>query len=37
MDVLDQADINLEILRKVQDKHYEIDIEFEQKRDLYAK
>lgn len=34
---LDSEDISLEILRKVQDKKMEIDIEFEQTRDLYEK
>lgn len=29
-EVLDNADINLEILRRVEDKHYDVDIEYEQ-------
>ena len=29
--------ITLEELRKIQDKHYEVDIEYELTRDLYEK
>ncbi|CDW83117.1 UNKNOWN [Stylonychia lemnae] len=36
-EILERLDINLEILRKLQDKHYEIDIEYEMNRDLYEK
>ena len=36
-ELLDAEEISLEILRKIQDKKYEIDIEYEQTRDLYEK
>ncbi len=36
-EVLDQAGINLEVLRKLQDKHYEVDLHYEKTRDLYEK
>lgn len=36
-EVLDQAGINLEHLRKLQDKHYEVDLHYEKNRDLYEK
>jgi hypothetical protein len=36
-EVLDSADINLEHLRKLQDKHYEVDLHYEKTRDLYEK
>ena len=36
-DLLDKAGITLEELRKIQDKHYEVDIEYELTRDLYEK
>eukprot|EP00347_Sterkiella_histriomuscorum_P000391 403376042 len=36
-DLIDKLGINLEILRKFQDKHYEIDIEYEMTRDLFEK
>lgn len=36
-EILQQADINLEVLRKLQDKHYEVDLEYEKTRDLYEK
>lgn len=36
-EVLDQAGINLEVLRKLQDKHYEVDLQYEKTRDLYEK
>ena len=35
--MLEKAGINLEELRKIQDKHYEVDIEYELTRDLYEK
>ena len=35
--LLDTEDISLEVLRKIQDKHYEIDVEYERTRDLYEK
>lgn len=35
--VLDKENISLEVLRKIQDKHYEIDIEYEKTRDLFEK
>lgn len=34
---LDSEEISLEILRKIQDKKLEIDIEYEKTRDLYEK
>ena len=34
---LDSEEINLEILRKIQDKKMEIDLEYERTRDLYEK
>jgi len=36
-EVLDQIGITAEELRKIQDKHYEIDIQYELTRDLYEK
>ena len=36
-EILDQAGINLEVLRKLQDKHYEVDLQYEKTRDLYEK
>lgn len=36
-ELLDQAGINLEHLRKLQDKHYEVDLHYEKTRDLYEK
>lgn len=36
-EILDQTGINLEVLRKLQDKHYEVDIHYEMTRDLYEK
>jgi hypothetical protein len=36
-EVLDSAGINLEHLRKLQDKHYEVDLHYEKTRDLYEK
>lgn len=36
-EVLEKIGINLEELRKIQDKHYEVDIEYELTRDLYEK
>ena len=36
-DLLDKVGITLEELRKIQDKHYEVDIEYELTRDLYEK
>jgi len=36
-EVLDSAGINLEVLRKLQDKHYEVDLHYEKTRDLYEK
>ena len=35
--MLEKAGVNLEELRKIQDKHYEVDIEYELTRDLYEK
>lgn len=35
--LLDTEKISLEILRKIQDKKFEVDIKYEQTRDLYAK
>ena len=35
--VLEQQNISMEILKKIQDKRYEIDIEYEMSRDLYEK
>ena len=35
--VLERVGITLEELRKIQDKHYEVDIEYELTRDLYEK
>ena len=35
--LLEQHGITIEELRKIQDKHYEVDIEFELTRDLYEK
>jgi mevalonate kinase len=35
--VLEKIGISHEELRKIQDKHYEIDVEFELTRDLYEK
>lgn len=37
MKLLDDEGITLEILRKIQDKKYEIDLEYERTRDLYEK
>jgi len=37
LEIMERNGINLEELRKIQDKHYEIDIEFELARDLYDK
>jgi hypothetical protein len=34
---MERNGITLEELRKIQDKHYEVDIEFELARDLYDK
>ena len=36
-ELLETENITLEILRKIQDKKYEIDIKYEQTRDLYEK
>ena len=36
-EVLDSAGINLEVLRKLQDKHYEVDLHYEKTRVLYEK
>lgn len=36
-EVLDNAGISLEVLRKLEDKHYEVDLEYERTRDLYEK
>ena len=36
-ELLDVEGISLEILRKIQDKKYEIDLEYEHTRDLYEK
>ena len=36
-EVLDQIGITAEELRKIQDKHYEIDVQYELTRDLYEK
>ena len=36
-EILDYQKINLEILRKIQDKKYEIDLDYERTRDLYEK
>ena len=35
--IMERNGITLEELRKIQDKHYEVDIEFELTRDLYDK
>lgn len=35
--ILDAEGISLEIIRKIQDKKMEIDLEFEKTRDLYEK
>mmetsp|Transcript_8241 Transcript_8241/g.12616 ORF Transcript_8241/g.12616 Transcript_8241/m.12616 type:complete len:179 (+) Transcript_8241:151-687(+) len=35
--ILDNQNINLEILRKIEDKRFEIDVKYEQTRDLYEK
>ena len=35
--VIEKIGITLEELRKIQDKHYEVDIEYELTRDLYEK
>ena len=37
MRLLDEEGITLEILRKIQDKKYEIDLEYEKTRDLFEK
>ena len=34
-EVLEKIGINLEELRKIQDKHYDVDIEYELTRDLF--
>mmetsp|Transcript_11413 Transcript_11413/g.8369 ORF Transcript_11413/g.8369 Transcript_11413/m.8369 type:complete len:82 (+) Transcript_11413:113-358(+) len=36
-DLLEKYDISLDHLRKIQDRHYEVDLKYEQTRDLYAK
>ncbi len=36
-ELLEKSDMNLEHLRKLQDKHYEVDLKFEKERDLYVK
>ena len=36
-ELLSKHDITLEELRKIQDKHYEVDIEYELTRDLFEK
>ena len=36
-EVLNRIGVTLEELRKIQDKHYEVDIAFELTRDLYEK
>ena len=36
-DLLQKAGLTLEELRVIQDKHYEVDIEYELTRDLYEK
>ena len=36
-EIMERNGITLEELRKIQDKHYEVDIEFELARDLYDK
>ena len=35
--ILDAENITLEILRKIEDKKFEIDLEYEKTRDLYEK
>ena len=35
--LLDSEQISLEILRKIQDKKYEINLKYEHTRDLYEK
>jgi hypothetical protein len=36
-ELLDTENITLEILRKIQDKKYEIDLKYEHSRDLFEK
>mmetsp|Transcript_16052 Transcript_16052/g.27068 ORF Transcript_16052/g.27068 Transcript_16052/m.27068 type:complete len:383 (-) Transcript_16052:10-1158(-) len=36
-ELMDKLGINLEILRKIQDKKFEVDVEYEMTRDLYEK
>ena len=36
-EIMDKIDMNLGELRNFQDKHYEVDIQYEQTRDLYEK
>jgi len=35
--LLDTENISLEVLRKIQDKRFEIDLEYEKTRDLFEK
>ena len=37
MQLLENEDISLEVLRKIQDKKFEIDLEYEKTRDLFEK
>jgi hypothetical protein len=35
--LLERLDINLGHLRHIEDRHYDVDLEYEKSRDLYAK